>query len=455
MDARACNTRLVRRLFAQHAPVLSGLLPEILDAYHAEHGSPMLDDALTAQVREFARSSPELPIACEEFLGLIEDIRGAPIDRSDASMSHSDSYQSVLSTRTDATGDTTPSFDDGDNSLRIKLARSAAALERLQLEYEALAEQKRSREAQLEEHVSALRRRVADANAQKERLAERAAELEPHIAAMEESLAKNHEAARVLAEEHRIRSDEIDRLQARCEEYANEATSLRATTSAQAVMITRLEETVILLENALEAAERVQSERDAYLCMSEALELERSVAQVDMFDPDTSSELASWPDVPETLADALRGHVPLSGSGVERTVASVQAVQTYSSRGVQTAPAGGVSIGTQAGYCTSIGTQTEKHTAQASVQAAAVQSHAAVQACSSYVSAAAQTEPRVSIGTQAGQTPNVVSVGTQAKPAVGSAAVQTELQGVSVSVGTQAKPAVADAHAQTAPNAHT
>lgn len=454
MDARggrlargACNTRLVRRLFAERAPVLSGALPEILDAYHAGNGAPMLDDSLAAQVREFAHTCPELPLTCDEFLGLLQDIcADAPVDVSDASMAHSDSLQSVFSTRTDASLDTTQSFDDGDASAHVKLARSSAALERLYHEYDALLEHTHARESQLEGQLRAFHRRAAETTSQKDRLAEYAESTEHRLAVLEGELHKERDKRTdALAAECREHMSKIHALHERCEEYAAQAGSLRETAGAQSEVILRLERTIELLENALEDAERMESERGTNLYMSESLQIERSLAEIEVLDSDTATSAPpSWPDMPETLADALRG-----AEHVERQAADVQAGPAFMSQGTQTCCTRRefASAGVQAGYFTSIGTQTGHSTVPAGVQAAPMRSSAGAQAAHDTASAEAQAGPiRVNAGAQAAY--ETVLTGVQAAPKRASAGAQATCESVSASI--QAAPQRISAGAQAA-----
>lgn len=452
MDARsgrlargACNTRLVRRLFAERAPVLSGALPEIFDAYHLGNGAPMLDDTLTAQVREFAHTCPELPLTCDEFLGLLQDIcTDAPVDVSDASMAHSDSLQSVFSTRTDVSLDTTQSFDDADASIHVKLARSGASLERIYHEYDALLEHTHVRESQLEEQVRAFHRRAAEATSQKDRLAKYAESTEQRLAALESELHKEHEKRTdALTAECREHMSKIYALHERCEEYAAQAGSLRETAGTQSEVIRRLERTIELLENALEDAERVENERGTNLYMSESLEIERSLAEIEVLDSDTATSAPpSWPDIPETLADALRG-----AENVEHHAAEVQAGPSFMSQGTETCCTRRefASAGVQAGYFTSIGTQTGNSTVPAGVQAAPMRSSASAQAACVTASAEVQATPiRANAGAQAAY--ETVLAGVQAAPKWASAGAQATGERVPASV--QAAPQRVSASAQ-------
>lgn len=442
MDARGdkctrafCNTRLVRRLFAQYAPMLSGSLPKVLDAYEAQTGAAMLDEALAEQVRDFARSSPEIPIACDEFLGLIEDIRAeAPADASDVSVAHSDSFQSVFSTRSESTADTSVSIDDGDAALRAKLIRSTTNLERLHNEYDALLEHKHAREAQLEAQIRSLRRRTSEASTQNERHEQHAAQLERRLAELEHAKHSEHEEkVNALTEECDARTAHIDVLQSKYDAYCAEALSLRETASAQEHVISRLEETIALLENALEAAENVHSAHSTYNSMSAALELERSMAEISLADDDTSmSEPPSWPEGPETLAQALsatdRCDDPCPTLSGRPHAASAPDMSP-----TQTVHAPRVVAGVQTGYYASIGTQTERSGASAAVQAAPIASCAAIQAAIPSVPASIQTEPPVSVATQ-----------TDTSKLFVNAACSTHDDRVSVGVQTQSH---ADLHA--------
>ena len=171
------------------------------------------------------------------------------------------------------------SIDDGDAALRAKLIRSTTNLERLHNEYDALLEHKHAREAQLEAQIRSLRRRTSEASTQNERHEQHAAQLERRLAELEHAKHSEHEEkVNALTEECDARTAHIDVLQSKYDAYCAEALSLRETASAQEHVISRLEETIALLENALEAAENVHSAHSTYNSMSAALELERSMA---------------------------------------------------------------------------------------------------------------------------------------------------------------------------------